>query len=223
MILWDHFSRSGCFPDCSCEFMRVDSWINQPVAFWSSLAYLIPIYLLNKNLKEKTELTKLWNICLIVLTISSMFCHASFIQVSVAMDFASIGIIMTFFSVAHFTKGKRIYPAFAAFFLAQILVNYHLGKWPKISISILIFLFAFYEVILTFGPGFLKARSLQLSMLTLSVSFLIFLLDDQKIFFCDPSGWFAGHTLWHLGTAVSIYYYGKWRFIDGSPTKQTAG
>lgn len=195
--------------------MQVQNWILQPMAFWSSLAYLIPIYFLNKQIKEKTELTKLWNICLIVLTISSMFCHASFIQLSVAMDFSSIGIIMAFFSVVHFSKGKKLYPAFAVFFFLQVLVNYSLGKWPKIALSILIFMLAFYEVVLTYGRRFLKYRSLQLSMLSLNISFLIFLLDDQKIFFCDHSGWFAGHTLWHLGTAVSIYYYGKWRFIDG--------
>lgn len=215
MILWDYFERSPCFPDCSCEITQIDSWINQPLAFWSSLAYLLPIYFLNKRLKEKTELTRLWNLCLTVLAVSSMFCHASFIKLSVAMDFSSIGIIMAFFSVVHFSKGKRLYTAFAVFFLAQVLVYYELGKWSKVSLSILIFMFAFYEVILTYGFGFLKARSLQIAMLALNVSFIIFLLDDQKIFFCDHSGWFAGHTLWHFGTAVSVYFFGKWRFIDG--------
>ncbi len=211
MILWDSFTRSDCFPDCSCELMQIDSWISQPIAFWSSLAYLIPIFLL----KKKTELTRLWSICLIVLTISSMFCHASFIRLSVAMDFSSIGIIMGFFTLVHFMKGKNLYSAFSILFILQVLVNFSLGKWPKIALSILIFLLAFYEVIQTYGLAFLKARSLQLSLLTLSVSFLVFLLDDQKIFFCDESGWFAGHTLWHLGTAASAYYYSKWRFNDG--------
>ncbi len=188
--------------------MQIDSWINQPIAFWSSLAYLIPIFLL----KKKTELTRLWSYCLIALTISSMFCHASFIRLSVAMDFASIGIIMGFFSIVHFMKGKNLLSAFSIFFILQVLANFGLTKWPKIALSILIFLLAFYEVIQTYGFVFVKARSLQLSMLTLSVSFLIFLLDDQKIFFCDESGWFAGHTLWHLGTAASAYFYVKWGF-----------
>lgn len=194
--------------------MQIDSWINQPIAFWSSLAYLIPIFLL----KKKTELTKLWSICLIVLTISSMFCHASFIRFSVAMDFSSIGIIMGFFTLVHFMKGKNLYPAFSIFFILQVLVNFSLSKWPKIALSILIFLFAFYEMFLMFGLAFLKARSLQISMLTLSVSFLVFLLDDQKIFFCDESGWFAGHTLWHLGTACSAHFFWRWRMIDSGVT-----
>lgn len=195
--------------------MQVESWINQPIAFWSSLAYLLPIYFLNKNLKEKTTETRLWNFCLIVLTISSMFCHASFIRLSVAMDFASIGIIMGFFPLMRLMKGKRLYSAFTVFFLIQVLINFGLGKWPKIALSIVIFLFALGEVVLSFGKDFLKARNLQLSLLILSFSFLLFLLDDQKIFFCDVTGWFAGHTLWHLGTAASAYYYSKWRFIDG--------
>lgn len=195
--------------------MQVQSWVNQPVAFWSSLAYLVPIYFLNKNLKQKTELTRLWNICLIVLTISSMFCHASFIRFSVAMDFASIGIIMGFFPVVRFTKGKYLSSSFLVFFILQVLINFGLTKWPKIALSILIYLLALSEVIMSFGKDFLKARSLQLSLLILTVSFLVFLLDDQKILFCDPSGLFAGHTIWHIGTAWSAYYYSKWRFIDG--------
>lgn len=195
--------------------MRLDSWIVQPVAFWSSLAYLLPIYFLNRQLKEKTELTRLWNRCLIVLTVSSMFCHASFTNLSVAMDFSSIGIIMGFFAVFYFTKGRFLYPAFALLFSVQVAVNYLLiGKWPKIALSILIFLVALTEVIIVKGSVFFKARSLQLSLLILSVSFLVFLLDDQKIFFCDSSGLFAGHTLWHFGTAWSAYYFAKWRFID---------
>jgi hypothetical protein len=188
--------------------MRVNEWINQPVAFWSSLAYLVPILFIKQN----TEHTRPWNLCLLVLTLSSMFCHASFIKLSVAMDFASIGIIMGFFSIVHFMKGKYLYPAFTVFFILQVLVNFGLGKWPKIALSILIFLLAFYEVILTYGKGFLRSRNLQLSLLFLSASFLVFLLDDQKIFFCDKTGWFAGHTLWHLGTAASAFFYAKWRF-----------
>jgi hypothetical protein len=214
MILWGQFTRSGCFPDCSCEYMQIDSWINQPIAFWSSLAYLLPIYFLNRNLKEKTELTGLWNLCLVVLTISSMFCHASFIRLSVAMDFACIGILMGFFLVAHFFKGKKLYWALALFFVAQILINFTLGKWEKIAICIVIYLAAFYELIQSKGKHFYKEKNLQLSIFILTVSFLLFLIDDQKLAFCDPHGWIHGHTLWHFGTAWSAYYYARWRFID---------
>lgn len=195
--------------------MRLDSWIVQPVAFWSSLAYLLPIFFLNRKLSEKTELTRLWNTCLVVLTVSSMFCHASFINLSVSMDFASIGIIMGFFAVVHFMKGKHLYLAFTVLFFLQVGVNYGLvGKWPKIALSILIFLIALLEVVKNKGSSFYRSRSLQLSLLILNVSFLIFLLDDQKIFFCDSSGLFAGHTIWHFGTAWSAYYFARWRFID---------
>lgn len=218
MILWNQFARSDCFPDCSCEFMRIDSWINQPLAFWSSLAYLLPIYFLNKNLKEKTSVTKLWNQCLVVLTVSSLFCHASFIRLSVAMDFASIGIIMGFFVIANGVNPKNLKRSISFFFATQIVLNFGLTKWPKISLSLLVFLFAFYEILTSKGVAFLRARSLQLSLLLLSLSFLLFLIDDQKIIFCDPHGWVHGHTLWHFGTAWSAYYYARWRFIDESPS-----
>lgn len=223
MIYWDNFVRSQCFPDCSCELIQINSWINQPLAFWSSLAYLLPIYFLNKNLKEKTDLTRLWNMCLVLLTFCSMFCHASFIRLSVAMDFACIGTLMGFFLVAHYFKGKKLRLELALFFIAQVLVNYSLGKWEKIAICLVVYVSAFYELLLNKGKHFYKARSLQLSILILTVSFVVFLLDDQKIAFCDPKGWFAGHTLWHFGTAWSAYYYARFRFIDGSPSVPTAG
>lgn len=190
--------------------MHVDAWISQPIAFWSSLAYLVPIFFLRRN----NEITRLWSYCLVLLTVSSMFCHASFIRLGVAMDFASIGIIMGFFPLVKFMKGKRLPAALAVFFILQLLVNFGLSKWPKIALSIIIFLFAMAEVILSYGKNFLRAKNLHFSLLILTLSFLLFLLDDQKIFFCDHTGRFAGHTLWHLGTAVSIYYYGKWRFSD---------
>ena len=190
--------------------MRQDSWIVQPIAFWSSLAYLVPVILLPSDTRE----VKLFKWTLVVLTLSSMFCHASFTNLSVAMDFAGIGLVFGFFPLVKFMKGKHLPLAFSAFFLLQVLGNYSLTKWPKIALSIVIFLFALVEVVQTFGKDFWKSTSLKLSLLILNVSFLIFLLDDQKIFFCDESGWFAGHTIWHYGTAWSAYYFGKWRFID---------
>jgi hypothetical protein len=143
-----------------------------------------------------------------------MFCHASFIRLSVAMDFACIGILMGFFLVAHFFKGKKLYWALALFFVAQILINFTLGKWEKIAICIVIYLAAFYELIQSKGKHFYKEKNLQLSIFILTVSFLLFLIDDQKLAFCDPHGWIHGHTLWHFGTAWSAYYYARWRFID---------
>lgn len=190
--------------------MRQDSWIVQPIAFWSSLGYLVPVFLLPSDTRE----VRLFKWCLVLLTVMSMFCHASFLNLSVAMDFAGIALVIGFFPLIRFLKGKNLYPAFIVFFLAHVAINYYLTKWPKIAISILVFLFALYEVVKTFGKDFLKSKNLKLSLLILNVSFLVFLLDDQKIFFCDSSGWFAGHTLWHYGTAWSAYYFAKWRFID---------
>jgi hypothetical protein len=190
--------------------MRTDSWIVQPVAFWSSLAYLVPAILLPSDTKE----VRLFKWCLVSLTVASLFCHASFITLSVAMDFAGIGLVIGFFPLVRLLKGKKLYPAFILFFIVEILVNYYLTKWPKIAISVVIFIFALKEVFGTFGSDFWKSRSLQLSLIILTLSFGVFLLDDQKIFFCDHSGWFAGHTLWHYGTAWSAYYFSKWRFID---------
>ncbi len=215
---WQDYARSPCYPDCSCEFMNSESWIHQPIAFWSSLSYLLPILFLHIRVKNKTHMYYAWVLVFVTLTLSSMFCHASFIRLSVAMDFASIGVIMGFFSFFHFTRMEKasafkIYSSLIGLLILMIGGMYYLDKWTKIALCMLIFLFAFYEIYLKKGKYFLESRSLQLSILILVCSFLLFLMDDMKAL-CDPHGWVHGHTLWHIGTAWSAYYYGKWRFID---------
>jgi hypothetical protein len=197
--------------------MNVNSLIQQPLAFWSSLAYLAPVFLLNRQVKVKDEVFSFWKLSLILLTFSSMFCHASYIRLSIAMDFACIGMIMGFFSFVHFTKFSQHrkpvrYFHFLLFFALLTVMFYSLEKWTKIILCMLVFVLAFYEVILTLGRNFWQSKDLALSVFCLVIGFIFFLLDDQKILWCDPYGWIHGHTVWHLGTAAAAYFFGAWRF-----------
>jgi hypothetical protein len=195
----------------------VNALIEQPIAFWSSLAYLAPIFLLDRKVKNKDEVFRFWKWGLVLLTFSSMFCHASYIRLSVAMDFACIGVIMRFFSFVHFTKFRQKSPLkrallFFLFFALMTVLFYSLEKWTKIILCMLVFVLAFYEVTLTLGRNFWQSKDLALSVFCLVIAFIFFLLDDQKILWCDPYGWIHGHTLWHFGTAAAAYFFGRWRF-----------
>jgi hypothetical protein len=90
-------------------------------------------------------------------------------------------------------------------------VFYSLYKWVKFSLAILIFCIAFWEIYRSEGKAFFKAKLLHFSVGILFVSFVFFMFDDLKIF-CAPSSWFSGHSVWHFGTGLSLYLYGKWRF-----------
>ena len=86
-----------------------------------------------------------------------------------------------------------------------------MDKWTRISICVLIFIFSIGDVIREMGWKFLKARTLQISLLILGCSFGLFLIDEAH-YRCDPYSLFQWHSIWHMGTAFSIYFYGKWRF-----------
>lgn len=214
---WSHFPRAECLPDCSCEFMHLDAWIAQPLAFWSSLAYMVAAYCLHRKVKAHPFGFRLWNFVLILLGLSSLLTHATFTKVAVGMDFASIVAVLSFFTFLQFFQMLRFPPLrvfhyFMIYYALLFSAFYSMNKWTKIGICVLIFFLSLGETVRSMGLKFLKARDLQLSIGILTFSFSLFLLDDHRVG-CDPQGYLHGHTLWHLGTAVSAYYYGKWRFL----------
>src|SRR5690606_13911812 len=94
---------------------------------------------------------------------------------------------------------------------ALFLAMYFLGKWAKVGVCLLVFAFAIGDVIRDIGWKFLQARTLQLSILVLGISFGIYIMDEMHID-CRPESLFQWHSVWHAGTAVSMFLYGKWRF-----------
>lgn len=218
MSFWLRFEQASCLPDgCNCEAVR-DALIRQPSAFWSSFAHIFAGILIYKNIKHKSAGLKAWSGICIFMGLSSMFGHGSFTRVGLSVDFTSIVLVLSFFALWNlFNLLKLSYTKITAlFFIYYSLVftaMYALDKWAKIGMCVLIFAFAIGDVIREMGMNFLKARTLQLSLLILGVSFALFLIDEHKIG-CDPHSLFQFHSLWHFGTAATIYFYGKWRFDE---------
>lgn len=218
MGLWSFFPRADCLPDCSCEFMQLDSLICQPYAFWSSLSYVLAALFLYKTVKKHPFGFRLWIFVMILLGFSSLLTHASFTKVAIGMDFASIVAVLSFFTFLKFFELLRFPPIrvfhyFMLYYAILFLAFYSMNKWTKIGTCVIIFFLSLGEVLRSMGPAFLKAKNLQLSILTLTISFVLFLLDENRVG-CDPHGLIHGHTFWHIGTALSAYFYGKWRFME---------
>lgn len=209
---------------CNCEFVY-DALIRQPSAFWSSAAILVGAVVLYRQARQRNFDLKLWTAILFLLGLSSHFGHGSFTRLGLAMDFGSIIIVISFFAVLNLMKQLRqsylrIILAFAAFFCGVFFVMYSMEKWTKVGVCLLIFLFALGDLVREMRWSFLRARTLQLSILVLAFSFGLFIMDELKIG-CEPKSWFQLHSLWHLGTAVSLYLYGRWRFLE-RPAAATA-
>lgn len=213
---WKGFPQASCYPDqCNCELTR-DALIRQPSAFWSSFAYVFAAYLIYREIGNKTIELKMWAGICFLMGLSSLFGHASFINLALALDFASIILVLSFFAllnvlIAYKQSLPKIFLYFFIYYITLFVAMYYMGKWSKIFFCLLIFVFSLGDVLRTHGIGFIKNRIFQKSLLILVASFIMFLIDEFHIG-CRPESWFQWHSLWHIGTAISMYYYGKWRF-----------
>ena len=214
---WSHFARAFCLPNnCGCEYVDLNAWIAQPSAFWTSLFYLFFAFYLYLKTNPKSQRLKLWTFSLVLLGLSSHFAHGSYLEFAISMDFGGIILVTSFFPL-HRWISKRIANTLGQMviiFLYQAalwFVFYSLNKWFKFTLCILVFSIAFFEIYKSEGKSFIKAKQLHMATTVLLLSFIVFMFDELK-FFCDPQSWLNGHSIWHFGTALGLYLYGKWRF-----------
>jgi hypothetical protein len=216
MNIWSSFPRANCLPNnCGCEFVHLDQLIAQPSAFWSSLFHIIFAILLYTQTKHKSQRLKLWILSVILLGLSSHFAHGSFLEFAMAMDFAGIVLVMSFFTLYKWlVKWVSSTPKLVFLLLSYQgglwMTFYSLEKWFKVGLCVVIFTISIVELLHSEGKAFLKARDLHIALVILVLSFALFMIDELRLI-CDPHSWITGHSIWHLGTALSLYYYGKWR------------
>lgn len=215
---WKNFEQAVCLPDnCQCEGVR-DAFVRQPSSTWSSFAYVLAGLAIFRYVKDKSMDLKVWTIVCVVMGLSSLIGHMSYIRFTLAMDFASIALVMSFFGIWNLLtllkqSHTKIFIYFVLYYGVLTLVMYSMNKYAKIGTVFLVFAFAMGDVIREMGWRFLKARTLQYSLLTFSISFGIYMMDEMHIN-CDPNSLFQWHSIWHMGTAFSMFLYGKWRFDE---------
>lgn len=213
---WKGFEQASCLPDhCQCEGLR-DALIRQTSSFWSSLFYVFAGLFLYRSVEKKSMDLKVWTMVCVLMGLSSMLGHGAFIRFTLAMDFTAIVLVMSFFGLWNLLNllklsTVKIFSLFSLYYLLILWAMYSMDKPAKIGICLLVFVFAISDVIREMGMKFLKARTLQLSILTLIISFAIFQLDENH-YLCNSNSLWQFHSLWHFGTALSMFLYGKWRF-----------
>lgn len=216
MSFWSQFKLANCLPDnCGCEFVNLDAWIAQPSAFWTSAFHLIFAALLYFKTKRKTPTLKLWTFSVVLLGLSSHFAHGSFLEFAMAMDFAGIILVMSFFAFIKWlnkwvTSIPKIIFLIFCFQSGLWFTFYSLEKWFKIGLCLVIFFVSMIELMHSEGKRFWRDQELLKAIGVLALSFAVFMMDELKIW-CDPHSYITGHSVWHLGTAISLYLYGKWR------------
>lgn len=192
-----------CYPDCFCS-------PHDPfgILFWSSGAYFLSSFFLYFQARKKSHECEFWVFCVMTLAISSFLFHSTLSQINVALDYASIIMTLIFFPLWKRMERLSDRKKELMFFLLYVIlwaVYLQLSKWFRIGLSFLVFLIVLrvvrHEVV-----RFRFHRNLQASVILAVVSFAFFLLDELRI--CQVNG----HAIWHVGSAVALYFYGKWRF-----------
>lgn len=217
MNFWSQFTMGHCYPSCGCEPL-LDAIIMQPLAFWSSLAYLVTAIMIYRRVEKKNLELKLWTWTLVYLTFSSMFAHASYTRLALAMDFSSIVVLIslfTFYNLLLLLKQSKSRIIFWTILYISVLIScfYYMGGWARIGICLLIFFFAVGDLVRDMRTELFRARARPFwnCLWILAASFVAFVVDTTGVV-CTPDSWIHGHTIWHFGTAVSAYFYGVWRF-----------
>jgi hypothetical protein len=210
MSIWDSLDRPACYPDCNCEFMLPDCLICQPYSFWSSFVYLICAYFIFKNYKNYFSQMKIWVLGLIIITFTSLFAHASFSVISLALDLGSISTLMILIHLPENTIQSNL--RFLGMTLGGILITTLLLLLlpQKIWVGVVFIFFLFSAGILwrVHGP---VHRDLEFwgIMALYGASFLLFHFDKHPAI-CFKSLPVFGHTLWHLGSASTAYLFARW-------------
>lgn len=214
---WAQFPQAGCLPDnCNCELIHL-GWIYQPSAFWSSFIYIMMGFILWRKVSQKSQIFKIFIFFFIAQGIFSYLAHATFTKLALAMDFAGIIVIISFFTIIKFWK-KNFVMNFLIYYLFLVAAFYSLHLWVKVGLCVFIFVLSITDIINSLKGEFKTSKTLHRSLSILFFSFTFFLVDEVKLI-CDPESWFQNHSIWHFGSALSIYYYGKWRFLEREPSK----
>lgn len=193
-----------CYPNCFCS-------PHEPfgILFWSSGAYFLSSLLLYLQARKKSHEFEFWVFCTMTLAVSSFLFHSTLSHVNVALDYASIIMTLIFFPLWNqLTKlsSRKKETIFFLLFIFLWIIFLQLTKWLRIGLSFFIFLL----VLRTIRKEAVRFRFhgyLQLSVILGLVSFGFFLSEELRIA-CS----LEGHTLWHIGSATALYFYGRWRF-----------
>lgn len=214
--LWFWFARADCFPDCDCEQMLAQCLICQPSAFWSSWAYALVAILLYFQVKTKTPEVWFWLSGLLIVTVSSLLAHASFTNFFLAVDMAAIINLLGFLHLPKVTRSSRVLFQVGKFiltFAASVTLLFFLPLAWWVPLTGLAFFGAAAHLFAKHSFSLHKDRFFMASMVIFGLSFSLFIFDKNPML-CQVTWLPYGHSLWHLGSAVTAYMFGRWYFIS---------
>ena len=190
----------------------------QPVAILSSLAYMAVTFILYRQHKHKTAEFMGWGGLMVLVGLCSMIAHANYTRIGMGLDFASITYQFTFFMfyrVMNMGRLKNVssYIKYPVYFIVLLGIYLPLDNWSQFYVCIGFFTLAAIDFIKQKNISVLLEKSLIICFSVLALSTLMMLFDRHESF-CSIKFLPYGHTLWHFGSALSAYFFGKWYFLE---------
>jgi hypothetical protein len=202
--------RIECYPDCFCEGHAPFG-----VLFWTSGAYFLSALLLYFRVRKRTLEFEFWTFTTITLAISSFLFHATQTRVTVALDYASIVMTLLFFPLWNqakkISRRRKEYLFFVVYFGIWALYM-QLSTWFRIGLTFVIFIGVMVNARKE-ALRFRYHRDLQASVWLAIISFVAFLMEELRIG-CIRESICQAHGVWHIGSAIALYLYGRWRFSE---------
>lgn len=215
-----------------CETYHADALIKHPINTWSNLAYLFfGLILINYGVNDLQDRTPknlirafpffsiIWGVTQIYLFAGSFLYHASATKFFQLLDMS--GVLATC-TVPFFYAIGRVFLLWKKLPTVRfILINHGMIIFGIILVNFLLYYFNLLErfffgifigttIIFIIIPYFFVKIKAKYSDFVIALILLFFgvtcWMFDQNAIICNPESWFQGHALWHILTAMSLYY-----------------
>lgn len=203
---WQQFQRATCYPDhCNCEAFS-SAFIMQPFATITSLPIIIlGFYFLISDIRAGRGWV--YGALTVFIGISSTYLHMGFTKFGIIMDFGGINLIFLWF----FFKSKKTqmpnYPFYYGLSIIAFLLILYFLEPVRHFLTLACGILGIHALVRTlkFNPGCQGTRDFKISFGIFIPSFILMQLDLHRVW-CTPDALIHGHSIWHLGVALSLFF-----------------
>lgn len=211
---WEGMRQATCMPfDCFTERVH-DLPIRQPLAAWTSLAFIVVgiSILFHKHLKfEKSPSrwdTLMW-LAMMVTGLGSFFYHASLVFVGQAVDVVGMYLIVIAITLTRADRvlklsTRNFYTIYTLSAVSTTAAQIFLSDVRRFLFFALVLVVIGNEVFLHRKGNRSNMRHFYIALLLLASGFAFWLVDRFRIL-GSPDSLFQGHALWHLLSAASAW------------------
>jgi hypothetical protein len=232
---WNRYYTEAEMGKFFCEKTNLDNFIRQPINTLSNFIYwLTAVVIINRGWRDRTKKNRYnlisanpfysltLGIIMLYIFCASVFFHASLIHTASELDFSAV-YALSLFPFMYFTHrvwllrlgipsnqkhAKSTWTVIIAFIIAYILLTFSLkhGVRNFVVLGIIVALVILGTIVERYDRGKTNHYYLITCMLSILFAVMWFAFDIRKVM-CDPDSIIQPHSLWHLFSGISAFYF----------------